>query len=88
MSVDIHNEHEGRDLDICMPVFITALSVTVKKVKQPIPYPQYQVQCLAHRMYSTNRAHERISSIVKTMVLFFFPKGDFWSFGLALFMFF
>ena len=30
MSVDIHNEHEGRDLDICMPVFIAALFVIAK----------------------------------------------------------
>ena len=30
MAVDIHNKHEGRDSDICTPVFIAALFVIAK----------------------------------------------------------
>ena len=30
MPVDIHNKHEGRDSDICIPVFIAALFVIAK----------------------------------------------------------
>lgn len=35
MSGDIHNKHEGRDSDICMPVFIAALFVIAKRWEQP-----------------------------------------------------
>ena len=41
MSADIHNEHEGRDSDICMPVFIAALFVIAKSESNSIIH-QYE----------------------------------------------